>query len=112
MNQTSRRAMTLIEILVATAIVGALMAMVVPTVQMAREAARRTQCQNNLRELGAALLQFESIHGCLPAGRDAQHGWNHSWATAILPQIEQAELFARYDYSRAWNDPANEAVAM
>jgi len=110
MNQP-RRAMTLVEVLVATAIVGVLVAIAMPAVQMVREAARRTQCQNNLRELGVALLNFESVHARLSAGRDAQHGWNHSWATAILPQLEQADLFARYDYSRAWNHRANQSVA-
>jgi type II secretory pathway pseudopilin PulG len=103
--------MTLIEVLVATAIMGALVALAVPAVQMARETARRAQCQNNLRELGHALLNYESVHGRLPAGRDAQNRWQHSWATTVLPQLEQNALFGRYDYSRAWDDPANESVA-
>ena len=110
MNQPVRRAITLIEVLVATAIIGALAAIALPAVQMAREAARRTQCQNNLREQGQALLGYESIHGRLPAGRDAHSRGQHSWATAILPQLEQIALFARYDYSRAWDDPANEVA--
>jgi len=110
MHQRIRQAMTLIEVLVATAIMGALVAIALPAVQMAREAARRTQCQNNLRELGGALASFETTHGHLPAGRDAHNRWQHSWATAILPQLEQNDLFQRYDYARAWNDPANEPV--
>jgi prepilin-type N-terminal cleavage/methylation domain-containing protein/prepilin-type processing-associated H-X9-DG protein len=110
MNQHMRTAFTLVEVLVTVAIMGALVAVAVPAVQQAREAARRSQCQNNLRELGAALLGYESAHGRLPAGRDAQNRWQHSWATAVLPQLEQDALFQRYDYTRAFDDPANEPV--
>src|SRR5262245_26797776 len=110
MIQRTRAALTLIEILVATAITGVLVAIALPAVQQAREAARRMQCQGNLRGLGQALLNYESIHGRLPAGRDAQNRCQHSWATAILPQLEQGDLFARYDYSRAWDDSANKPV--
>jgi prepilin-type processing-associated H-X9-DG protein len=110
MNQSIRNAITLIEVLVATAIMGALVALVIPAVQMAREAARRAQCQNNLREVGIALASFETTRGYLPAGRDAHNRWQHSWATAVLPQLQQADLFQQYDYRRAWNDPANDFV--
>src|SRR5262245_45987446 len=102
---------TLVEMLIAIAIVGALAALAIPAVQQAREAARRTRCQNNLRQIGNALLSFESAHARLPAGRDAQNRRQHSWATAILPQLEQRDLHQRYDYSQAWNDAANESVA-
>jgi type II secretory pathway pseudopilin PulG len=101
---------TLVEVLAAVAIAATLVGLLLPAVQMSREAARRAQCQNNLRELGNALIGYESAHGRLPAGRDAENRWQHSWATAILPQLERGDLFQRYDYSRAWNDPANEPV--
>jgi prepilin-type N-terminal cleavage/methylation domain-containing protein len=105
------RGFTVVEMLVAIAIVGTLAALVVPAVQQAREVARRTRCQNNLREMCNALLGYEWVHGCLPAGRDAQNRWQHSWATAILPQLDQRDLLQQYDYFRAWNDPVSESVA-
>ena len=109
---TNRRlAFTLVEILVALAVMAVLAALLLPAVQHAREAARRMQCQNNLRQIGLALAGFESSHGRLPAGRDAQHRWQHSWATAILPQVEQDALFQRYDNTRAFDNPANEPAA-
>jgi prepilin-type N-terminal cleavage/methylation domain-containing protein/prepilin-type processing-associated H-X9-DG protein len=103
-------AFTLVEMLVAIAAMALLAGLLVPAVQMAREAARRSRCQNNLRQMGFALAGYESANGRLPAGRDAMNRWHHSWATAILPQLEQAALFHQYDYRRAWNDPANEGV--
>jgi type II secretory pathway pseudopilin PulG len=101
---------TVVELLVAIVIVGLLAGLLLPAVQMAREAGRRTRCQNNLREMGAALLSYESAQGRLPPGRDALHRWNHSWATAILPHLEEPGLFGRYDYQRSWDDPANEPI--
>jgi prepilin-type N-terminal cleavage/methylation domain-containing protein len=103
-----RHAVTLIEVLVAIAVVGALVSIAFPAIQAAREAGRRMQCQHNLRQIGLVLATFESATRRLPAGRDAQNRWQHSWATAILPQLEQTDLFERYDFHRAWDDPANQ----
>jgi prepilin-type N-terminal cleavage/methylation domain-containing protein/prepilin-type processing-associated H-X9-DG protein len=106
-----RSGFTLIELLVVIAIVALLVAIVSPAVQFAREAARRAHCQNNLRQIGLALAGRQLPGGELPPGRDAKNGWHHSWATAILPQLEQTALYDRYDYAHAWSDPVNESVA-
>jgi len=110
-TRSLQRGFTLVEMLMAIAIVAVLAGLLLPAVQMAREAARRMRCRNNLHQIGVALLSFESLHGRLPAGRDAERNWQHSWCTAILPQLEQTALHERYDFQRAWKDPANQAAA-
>jgi prepilin-type processing-associated H-X9-DG protein len=97
--------------MVVIAIMGLLLAIALPAVQYAREAARRAHCQNNLRQIGLALGERELSRGELPPGREAKNGWHHSWATAVLPQLEQTALHDRYDYTHAWNDAVNEPVA-
>src|SRR5881227_1368137 len=94
-----RRAFTLVEILVVIAIIGLLVAILLPAVQSSREASRRLQCTNNLKQVGLALLNYESSHKQFPAGyvsqfdssgNDTGPGWG--WASAILPQIEETAI--------------------
>ena len=88
-----RRGFTLIELLVVIAIIGVLIALLLPAVQAAREAARRTQCINNLKQLGLALQNYHDARGCLPWDHGPQ-GWNE-WSSFVLltPFMEQAPLY-------------------
>ncbi len=86
-----RRGFTLIELLVVIAIVAILIALLLPAVQQAREAARRSQCTNNLKQIGLALHNYHDTHKCFPAGFYTAHGW--AWGTMILPMIDQANLY-------------------
>lgn len=106
----SRRGFTLIELLVVIAVIAILVALVLPAVQQARESARRTQCRNNLHQLGVALHNYHSGHGLFPPSSTSdveQGGWIpqpetrhiHSWASLILPYIDQAPLYNTIDYN-------------
>ena len=86
----TRRGLTLLELLVVIAIVGLLVALLLPAVQQAREAGRRTACQNNLKQIGLALHNYHDAHGSFPFGFNDRE-W--LWSAMILPQIEQSALF-------------------
>jgi prepilin-type N-terminal cleavage/methylation domain-containing protein len=95
-NRSRRSAFTLVELLVVIAIIGVLVALLLPAVQAAREAARRAQCTNNLKQFGVASANFESTFQKLPPSRlSCQVG---SWAVAIWPYVEQQGL------ADAWDD--------
>ncbi len=112
--QTRRSAFTLIELLVVIAIIGALIALLLPAVQAAREAARRTQCVTNLKQIGLALHNYDQTHKLLPpgyvsnfdaGGNDTGPGWG--WAAMLLPQCEQSPIFNAINFSLAIEVPAN-----
>ena len=90
-----RRAFTLIELLVVIAIIGILLALLMPAVQSAREAGRRTQCQNNLKQIGIAISNFHDRRNELPPSRNYDHYM--SWAFLILPDLESRNLFKNWD---------------
>jgi prepilin-type N-terminal cleavage/methylation domain-containing protein/prepilin-type processing-associated H-X9-DG protein len=121
-GRTARRAFTLVEVLVVIAIVAVLVALLMPAVQSARESARRTQCANNVRQMGLGLQQHLSAFGSFPLGafiqmpaypasqvkydprreaaeppvlKPAARGW--SWMVEVLPYIEQVSLRAEWD---------------
>ncbi len=90
-NTGRNRGFTLIELLVVIAIIAILIALLLPAVQQAREAARRTQCKNNLKQLGLAMHNYHDTVGVFPFGFDERETL---WSAMILPQIEQANLYA------------------
>lgn len=112
---------TLIELLVVIAIIAVLIALLLPAVQAAREAARRTQCRNNLKQLGLAVHNYESTYSRLPSGgQGTNFATNppsttfdqHSMFTAVLPFIDQANSFQKFDLNFAYNaNPQNDAAA-
>lgn len=109
-----RRGFTLVELLVVIAIIGVLVGLLLPAVQAAREAARRMQCANNLKQLGLGVLNYESAIGALPltttgpSRTSPQLGSGFaSWLAMILPQIEQGPLYNSIDFSRALADDKN-----
>lgn len=101
-SQSLRRGFTLIELLVVIAIIGVLVALLLPAVQQAREAARRSQCKNNLKQLGLALHNYHDTIKVLPPafaqrGTSAPAYWPFNnawgWGTFLLPYVEQASLY-------------------
>ncbi len=110
-----RRAFTLIELLVVIAIIAVLIALLLPAVQQAREAARRTQCKNNLKQLGLGMHNYHDVHRIFPSNRlaCAQDCTNYpggqysalGWTVLLLPYFDQAALYGSVDLN--YKDPAN-----
>jgi prepilin-type N-terminal cleavage/methylation domain-containing protein/prepilin-type processing-associated H-X9-DG protein len=104
-------AFTLVELLVVIAILGLLIAFLLPAVQAAREAARRTQCGNNLRQLALGLLNYESQLKKYPYGSSyRQPDKSGGWIAFTLPFFDQAALFQRFDFGVHLSDPKNAAA--
>jgi prepilin-type N-terminal cleavage/methylation domain-containing protein/prepilin-type processing-associated H-X9-DG protein len=113
-----RAAFTLVELLVVIAIIGVLVALLLPAVQAARESARRTQCQNNLRQLGLAVFTYHDAKRSLPVGCLEKRtsakpaGRQLSWSAAVLPHLEQQALWTRLDFQSAYDSMRNADVAI
>ena len=115
-RQDNRKAFTLVELLVVITIIALLAALLLPGIQSAREAARNSLCQNNLKQLGLACLNYERVHGGLPPasvfpayltnpsslGDSGRIGW--TWL--VLPYLEQSNLADQYHFDKVWFDPS------
>ncbi|MBA4031726.1 MAG: prepilin-type cleavage/methylation domain-containing protein [Planctomyces sp.] len=108
-----RRGFTLIELLVVIAIIAVLIALLLPAVQQAREAARRTQCRNNLKQLALGAHNYHGMSEVFPPGivydkdkRDTTLNYNcansYGWGALLLPFIDQGPLFNRINFSKEW----------
>jgi prepilin-type N-terminal cleavage/methylation domain-containing protein len=113
-----RRGFTLIELLVVIAIIAVLIALLLPAVQAAREAARRTQCVNNLKQLGLAMHNYHDSQGGLPIGRTG-YGFTYptsfdanrrTWTFSIMPFLEQGAVFQAINFSVSFYQPQNTTV--
>lgn len=112
-NKKKSRGFTLIELLVVIAIIAILVALLLPAVQQAREAARRTQCKNNLKQIGLALHNYEGTFGMFPPSRiniSTPAVFQQTWNVMILPYIEQAPLYNQYNFNVNWFAPANDPM--
>lgn len=122
-RQTSNRAFTLVELLVVIAIIGILVALLLPAVQAARAAARRTQCQNNLKQVGLALMNYHSTNQVFPPSSQWPEGSDGTpqglstktftghmanWVILSLPFMEQQSIYDAFDLTSPIPDPINE----
>lgn len=110
-SRPARRGFTLIELLVVIAIIAVLIALLLPAVQQAREAARRSQCKNNLKQIGLALHNYLETAKCLPFALGGT-GAKYSALSQLLPNLDQAPLHKRIDFKKVITDPANVAAGL
>jgi prepilin-type N-terminal cleavage/methylation domain-containing protein/prepilin-type processing-associated H-X9-DG protein len=111
------RGVSLVEVLVVIAIIGVLIALLLPAVQQAREAARRTQCKNNLKQLGLALLQYHDIQRTFPTAfikygpyGMTPYSFTHGWGPFVLPFVEEQPLYDLYHWEEPLYHPLNRDV--
>jgi prepilin-type N-terminal cleavage/methylation domain-containing protein len=100
-----RSGFTLVELLVVIAVIGILIALLLPAVQMARETARRSSCLNNQKQIALALLNYHDVYKSLSPG--ALAAWGHSWGAHILPQLEQQPLADTILWGEGGHENAN-----
>jgi prepilin-type N-terminal cleavage/methylation domain-containing protein/prepilin-type processing-associated H-X9-DG protein len=110
----NRRGFTLVEMLVVIAIIGVLVALLVPAIQSAREAARRIQCQSHLKQIATALHSYHGANRAFPQGAMCDRVKNqdmiqncHTWVEVLFPHLEQRATFDRIDFSRTNVEPPN-----
>jgi prepilin-type N-terminal cleavage/methylation domain-containing protein len=122
-SQMSKRGFTLIELLVVIAIIAVLIALLLPAVQQAREAARRTQCKNNLKQIGLALHNYHDAYSVFPPGyvdrngnpdstpdNDLGPGWG--WASFLLPYLDQGNVYNQINFNDSVGVNSNAKVAL
>ena len=111
----SKQGFTLVELLVVIAIIAILLGMLLPAVQQVREAARRTECLNNLRQVGLSAFNYESAHMHFPSGiyddDDDHRACLKNGLIELTPFLESSPLYSMYNQSLPWSDPANLPVA-
>jgi prepilin-type N-terminal cleavage/methylation domain-containing protein/prepilin-type processing-associated H-X9-DG protein len=107
-TQKVRAAFTLVELLVVIAIIGILIALLLPAIQAARESARRNECQNHLKQIGLAIQNYHDSQKAFPMGRDRTDQYGVSWAFRLLPQMEEAAIYASRDKTKRVDDSAND----
>jgi prepilin-type N-terminal cleavage/methylation domain-containing protein len=113
-----RRAFTLIELLVVIAIIAILVALLLPAVQQAREAARRSQCKSNLKQLGLAMHNYHDVHGIFPTQnhrftngpQPAGTTGGFSWLVMSLPYLDQTPLYEQVDFHNETGTPWNQNI--
>ena len=110
-DQIHPTAFTLVELLVVIAIIGVLVSLLLPAVQMAREAARRTQCLNNLKNVGLAVVMHHDAKRVFPKGRNTRDFNGVSWAFQLLPFMEEQAIYNAYDKNFRVDDEQN-SIAM
>jgi prepilin-type N-terminal cleavage/methylation domain-containing protein len=112
MKRSKTRGFTLIELLVVIAIIAILIALLLPAVQQAREAARRTECKNNLKQWGLALHNYHDVFNRFPIGAmgfnnsNANPRNNLSWHVRVLPYLDQAPLYSQFNFDYHYNSTA------
>jgi len=106
-RQRQRGGFTLVELLVVIAIIGILVSLLLPAVQSAREAARRMQCSNNLKQIGLALHNYASANEAFPSGgvESPKGGLGHAWLASILPYLEQGNIYNDFDFKAEFAMP-------
>ncbi|MFH1300720.1 MAG: DUF1559 domain-containing protein [Planctomycetota bacterium] len=109
LSRQKKHGFTLIELLVVIAIIAILIALLLPAVQQAREAARRSQCQNNLKQLGLALHNYHDTYSTFPIGSSYQYA--SSWMIAILPYLEENALYNKWTFVGARGGQTSQAPA-